>query len=127
MVQKDKPIVCRLYPVGRYYDGKEQRYFRQGAGTCTGHGQEIKLKDWLEEFNIPALDEASMLWAKFIFAASLYTRNLKEKRRAEEYVDFFEDAGLAFYMRYDLTLPVEENIKANITWLEEKHKGFKVK
>ena len=47
----------------------------------------------------------------FIFAASLYARNLKEKRKAEEYVEFFKDAGLAFYMRYDLTLPVEENIK----------------
>ena len=127
MVQKDKPIVCRLYPVGRYYDGKEQRYFRQGAGTCTGHGQEIKLKDWLEEFNIPALDEASVLWGKFIFAASLYARNLKEKRKAEEYVEFFKDAGLAFYMRYDLTLPVEENIKNNIKWIEERHKGFNVK
>ena len=68
-----------------------------------------------------------MLWGKFIFAASLYARTLKEKRRAEEYVDFFKDAGLAFYMRYDLSVPVEENIKNNIKWLEERHKVLKVK
>ena len=50
-----------------------------------------------------------------------------EEFDAQEWVQFFKDAGLAFYMRYDLSLPVEENIKANIAWLEEKHKGFKVK
>ena len=127
MVQKNKPIACRLYPVGRYYDGKEQRYFRQGAGTCTGFGKEIKLKDCLTEFDIPTLDKASEIWNGFIIAASFYARKLKEKRKAEEYVDFFKDAGIAFFMRYDLTLPVEENIKANITWLEERHTGFKVK
>ena len=41
-------------------------------------------------------------------------------------MEFFKDAGLAFYMKYDLSLPVEENIKNNIKWLEEKHKGFTV-
>ncbi len=125
-VQKDKPVVCRLYPIGRYYDGTEQRYFKQGAGTCTGLGQEIKLKDWLQEFNIPELDEASELWGKFVIKASSYAKKLKDKGKQEKFAEFFTDVGIAFYIRYDLSLPVEENIKRNIAILEEKYRNFKV-
>ena len=53
------------------------------------------------------------------FGVSLSLQHLSmqetsKKSVAEEYVDFFKDAGLAFYMRYDLSVPVEENIKNNI-------------
>ena len=55
-VQQNKPVVCRIFPIGRYYDGKEHRYFTQWQGSCVGTGQrEITLKASNHSFNVISL------------------------------------------------------------------------
>ena len=123
MIQQDKPLVCRLYPLGRLFDGKQYSYFTQTA--CKGEGQRIKLKDWLNEFNIPAYDEASTLWGKLLYGATYYMQTLLKSKSGEE--EAFRNSCLyAFYCSHDLDLPIEENFKRSIAYLEERYKGFKV-
>lgn len=124
-IQKDKPVVCRLYPLGRYYDGSGHKYFKQRA-SCVGAGVEIKVKDWLEEFGIAELDEVSELWAQLITSAALYMLNI-EKKNPKLAKDFYESCIIFFYCYYDMTKPAIDSLKKGVTYLEEKYKGFKVK
>ena len=126
-VQHNKPVVCRIFPIGRYYDGKEHRYFTQWQGSCVGTGQrEITLKEWLDAFGVQELDEASEIWGKFIIAASLYGQKIRAKADREKYAEYFRDVGMALYVWYDMHLSVEDNMKRNIQKIEDKYKGFKV-
>lgn len=122
-VQKDKPVVCRLYPLGRFFDGKEHRYFKQKA--CTGNGETIKVKDWLEEFGIAELDEVGELWAKLLMSAAMYMRSIETKNPTLA-KDFYESCVVFFYCYYDMSKPAIDSLRKGIEYLEEKYKGFKV-
>ena len=116
-VQQDKPVVCRVFPLGRLSDGKTFTYFTQGA--CEGEGREIKLKDWLDEFNLPALDDACILWAKMLVGTGKYMQKLLSK--PQKMNDFFSDCLLAFYFLLDMDKSIEENLKDGMRYLEEKY------
>ena len=51
-VYKDRPLRCRLYPVGRMRGTGDKSFYFLGevASYCNlGNGQEHKIEDWLEE------------------------------------------------------------------------------
>ena len=121
-VQQDKPVVCRVFPLGRLSDGKTFTYFTQGA--CEGEGREIRLKDWLEEFNLPALDEACILWAKLLVGAGTYMMKLKGK--PQKMADFYSECLLAFYFLLDTEKSIEDNLTEAIEYLKEKYPKFHV-
>lgn len=125
-VQENKPLVCRLYPLGRYSDGKEFKYFKQNA--CLGKGEEIRVGDWLEQFHIKDYDEVALLWGKLIISAAQYQRNLVLKRKDKKKAElFYQNCAVVFYIMYDMDAPPEESLKAGIEYLEKKFTGFKVK
>lgn len=122
IVQKDKPVVCRVYPLGRYIDGEEIHYFTQD--TCKGLGKEIKLKDWIATFNLAEMDEVSIVWSKLVCSAALYMRTLKKNPQKAE--KFFEACLHVFYCDYDMDKPAEFSLREGAKRLEKEFKGFKV-
>ena len=122
MVHKSKPVVCRVYPLGRGSTGKEFFYFKQDG--CKGDGQTVKLKDYIEQFNLTALDDACMLWSKLTIAATLYMQKLGGKSQTVK--EFYEDCFYSFYVGYDMEKSVEDNLTERIAYLESKYHKFKV-
>ena len=52
---KDRPLVCRLYPVGRAVDAEMNSYFflTKTADYCKlGTGREYSIEEWLEEAQV---------------------------------------------------------------------------
>lgn len=125
-VQENKPLVCRLYPLGRYSQGEDFKYFKQEA--CLGKGEEIKVKDWLEQFHIFDYDKVSLLWSKLIMSAAMYMRELRLNKKDNATANEFYKACVGvFYVIYDMDAPPEDSLKAGIEYLEKTFRGFKVK
>lgn len=120
MIQQDKPVVCRVYPLGRYIDGKDIHYFIQD--TCKGEHKTIKVRDWLEGFNIPELDEVSLYWSKLVASAVLYMQTLKTKDKQDE---FFKECLNVLYFSYDMSRPAIDSLREGAKYFAEKYKGFK--
>ncbi|MBR3791844.1 MAG: YkgJ family cysteine cluster protein [Clostridia bacterium] len=121
-IQSEKPVVCRVFPLGRYIDGEKIHYFSQQ--NCTGKGEEIKLKDWIDTFNLSEMDEVSIVWSKLVGSAALYMRTLDRKpQKAEE---FFKACFHVFYCDYDMSKPAVDSLREGAKRLEKEFKGFKV-
>lgn len=54
-IYEDRPTVCRMYPVGRFSDKKEQSYYflTETSKLCQfGKGKEYSLEEWLEKSDV---------------------------------------------------------------------------
>jgi len=66
-IQNDKPIVCRMYPLGRYFDPRDDsvNYFMIDGGAQCGNPDTAKtwtLKEWLDAFDIKKYDDDTLVW-----------------------------------------------------------------
>lgn len=120
MIQEEKPVVCRLYPLGRACDTVNHIYFEQGD-ICRGNAQKIKVRDWLESFKIFEVEEESVLWARFLKGCSSYLMKLQKKpKRNRDLIEEFKfKCILAFYINYDMSKTFLENLKFNMEKLKE--------
>lgn len=61
-----KPIICKLYPMGRIQMGENELiYFLQNV-TCGQRGKPIKLRDWLKNQGVTDDDAFGKLWRDII-------------------------------------------------------------
>lgn len=111
MVHDNKPLVCAIYPLGRYYLPAEKRfgYFQQNI--CCGTDEEHTLQEWLEMFNIHEWDEASSLWATVITKLAEQTMKIKEPKAIEKMANIL---AIALYYDYDTNKPYIEQLARNI-------------
>jgi len=62
IVQKNKPAVCAIYPLGRMVVGNDEKYsyFKQ-PNDCPGEcgGEQHTVGEWLSEFNLHQRDTES--------------------------------------------------------------------
>lgn len=117
MVHENKPLVCAIYPLGRYYLPAEKRfgYFQQNI--CCGTDEEHTLEEWLEMFNIHEWDEASSLWATVITKLAEQTMEIKEAKAVEKMANIL---AIALYYDYDTNIPYTEQLACNILNLMDK-------
>ena len=57
-VHQAKPVVCALFPLGRYMSSDDDdsiNYFLQDI-RCGGKGEHHTVREWLQSFNIPECD-----------------------------------------------------------------------
>ena len=81
-LSKSKPVVCGLYPLGRFYssDRKDVRYILQD--NLCGNGSETHVvRDWLNDFGIDELDDCSTLWQEIILSAGEVTCNISDEEQ----------------------------------------------
>lgn len=111
MVQDDKPVVCAIFPLGRFTDADtmEASYFTQNV-SCPGvkKGNEITLKDWLSAFRIEETETMARAWLSLMVGVSSVMANMD---RAKITQDMINAMILAMYVGYDTELPYEPQVE----------------
>ncbi len=110
MVHSNKPLVCALYPLGRYYLPAENRFGYFEQSIYCGTDQEHTLEEWLNTFNIPEWDEASSLWATIITKFAEQTMKIKNPDAIEK---MGEVLVRVLYIDYDTNKPYTEQLALN--------------
>jgi len=115
IVQSQKPVVCALFPVGRFYavDKKGYDYFMQDDVRCGDKSKRHTLKEWLDKFNILGTDEIMFVWNEFLsYAVELMhdLEKLPERIRELIYLSFLGMIYLCYDIEKDFLSQLEENI-----------------
>lgn len=104
-IQSQKPIVCRLFPLGRYYDPqtKTSGYFPNREYCGMDGGKTWSLEEWLTAFDIHRFDDDTRRWHEII--VRLAEQTAKETRRAVIERTAGNIAHL-LYLDYDYSSPL---------------------
>lgn len=65
-IHSARPSICRLFPLGRYYENKSFKYFIYTDGCKRRNGDKIKVKKWIDTENLKENDEFIVKWHYFI-------------------------------------------------------------
>lgn len=94
-----RPGLCRLFPLGRYYEDKGFKYFIQIHECRKSDRGKIKIKKWLGIPNLKAYENYIMEWHAFLNQCENALETLSEEnvRILEMYVlrRFYETAYMA--------------------------------
>lgn len=106
MVQQNKPAVCALFPLGRYFDTKEKRfhYFFNERSCAKGYdkGQVWTLQQWKDEFHLDETEDMASVWSRLMTGIAEITHKMPAEKITG---DFFYVIFWALYLGYDTTLP----------------------
>ena len=76
-IHRDRPGICRLYPLGRTYEDDQVRYFILD-GSCKVPGKvKVRISRWLE---IPDIDR----YERFKLEWHIFTRKIQDRLEYEE-------------------------------------------
>ena len=79
-----RPGVCRLFPMGRYYEGGSFRYFLQ-AGECQKEPKtKVKLKKWLDTPELSRYEKFVNDWHYFLEAVEHILGDLSNEATAKK-------------------------------------------
>lgn len=67
-IHAHRPGICRLFPLGRYYEDGSFRYFLQKS-ECDKPKAKIKVEKWLETEELPRYEEYIRQWHGLILEA----------------------------------------------------------
>ena len=83
-VHQDKPAVCALFPLGRFYDSRsnEFHYFMNPRTCQTGKsdGRTWALQEWLDEFKIEETEEMTQAWNRLITGLAMVTHKMNREK-----------------------------------------------
>lgn len=78
-IHEFRPGVCRLFPMGRYYEGGSFRYFLQ-SGECKKEPKtKVKLKKWLDTPDLKRYEAFVNDWHYFLEAAEHLLKDLSDE------------------------------------------------
>ena len=108
-IHKIRPGFCRLFPLGRIYEGRSFHYFLQTEECPHPDRQKIKVKKWIDEADVRRYEQFVKDWHYFLkdAAAALAAeaasdetvRNVNIYVLKQFYMRGFED-GRDFYMQF---------------------------
>lgn len=61
-----RPGVCRMFPLGRYYEGRDFRYFLQVHECKKSARAKVKVKKWLDTPDLSRYEEYIRQWHNFL-------------------------------------------------------------
>lgn len=116
-IQSDKPAVCAIFPLGRWYDPKEEKwhYFTQGE-TCEGcrASKRWTAKEWTGNFNMEEANRYAAAFDRLVSEIAPFMRNTPLEKISSERADIMA-ALLYAGFRYDEGAPsYEEQIEERI-------------
>lgn len=115
MVQSSKPVVCALFPLGRMYNAitHEIQYFKNTHSCQTGsaQGKVWTLQEWLDEFNLTELNEASMVWNRLLMGITKVTCSIDKDKISDKMMAVM---GNCMYINYDISKPYIQQAEKNM-------------
>lgn len=99
LIQHDKPTVCAIYPLGRYYDSESQAYHYFAQGECcpgTFTSKKISLKEWRETFNLEEADSFSKAWQTLFVEIMRLVKDIEINDKLVRIVFYHLYAGYSF-------------------------------
>ena len=89
MVHKAKPTVCAMYPLGRCIELTQETMNRIETADikpqfilnkveCGDNSQEHTVRDWLDSFNIPVVDQYYICWQRIAMHASRVIKSVED-------------------------------------------------
>lgn len=115
MVQQYKPSVCALYPLGRYFDARDNSFhyfFNQNTCQCgKDTGQKWTLQKWLDKFNIEETEVMTAAWHKLLIGITQETCKISKDKITGEMIDALYRV---LYLNYDIEKPYVEQIRQNM-------------
>lgn len=110
-VHKAKPVVCALFPLGRFWDHKSKKikYALQNV-PCGDKTESHSVKEWLADFDISESDKSLTIWSDFISHAREVIQKLSDKIKELTWNAFF----LIIYLSYDISQEFMPQFEKNI-------------
>ena len=119
-IQKDKPVVCAIFPLGRWYDSKEGRYhyFSQGK-VCMGSVSKKTwtISEWAGEYNLDEADRYMREWTRLVDVICQYAKDIAEEDIPNEVYNMMFFLLYCDYEKYPA--PYEVQISARIRAFNE--------
>lgn len=115
MVHQDKPAVCALYPLGRFYDLRDNTFhYFLNPRTCQmsrKDGKQWTLQEWLDEFKINETERMTQAWNRLIGGLTEVTFRMDKSKIN----GLFLDALLfTLYFGYDTSIPYIDQVEAHM-------------
>jgi len=60
-IHESRPGICRLFPLGRYYEKDDFKYFLQ-VGECTAPHSKVKVNKWMDTPAMPRYHQFILQW-----------------------------------------------------------------
>lgn len=74
-----RPGICRLFPLGRYYEGGEFRYFLQVHECKKENRTKVKVKKWIDTPNVKQYEQFVNDWHNFLLKMQERAADSKEQ------------------------------------------------
>lgn len=109
-VQAFKPIVCAVFPIGRFYNALDEKihYMRRYVPVeCGGKdGKEWTLREWIKSWGLDRWDAESIAWSKLLLTAASCIQQMKPSTLVQgDFISFVMDS---LYLQYDTSQPYAE-------------------
>ena len=78
-IHKFRPGVCRLFPLGRYYDNNSFKYILQVNECKKNNRTKVKIEKWLDIKDIKTYEKFVLRWHYYIKEKSLLIKESKDE------------------------------------------------
>ena len=120
MIQENKPVVCALFPLGRYFDVQKQEFhYFVNPHTCQNGkktGREWTLREWLDEFKVNETEQMTAMWYELLSGIAAITCKMDRKAIKGELLG---ELLFILYFNYDPQKPYNEQVKLNMDFAKK--------
>lgn len=120
MIQSNKPAVCALFPLGRYFDPRDQtfHYFMNQSICKNGKksGKVWTLQEWLNLFKIEETEKMTAVWHELVSGIVQVTYRMDKRKIHGKLLDVLLGT---LYLNYDLDKPYIEQVERNKEIVQE--------
>lgn len=108
-----RPSICRLFPLGRVYEGDDFKYFLQVGACVKPKLDKVKVKKWIGIDNYKENKAFILSWYQFLKAIGFrvkFIRDEEELNKVNSYMiqtfyDFSIEEDMDFYTYFNKVLP----------------------
>lgn len=107
-IHPHRPGICRIFPLGRVYDGEGFKYFLQKGQCIKDNNTKVKVKKWIDTDSVEANQKFINSWHYFIREIGDKVCELKKSGRSESVNDIAMFILNSFYIADSSPLGQEE-------------------